>query len=130
MECGKESTAPYPDEAQLQAILGKEVYKAFSKGSKKLGTSRHKLFHGAYVSPAQVQPLLAAAYENVLAYLRQRFKVESVSPIANAPRSFAQYEYHGNFARMTDGSAPDLAVLESGRPTQTNVAIVPRPTNY
>lgn len=128
--CGKAAVSPFPDQARLEAILGSTAYKGLYRGSAKGGPVRNKLVHGSPVPADQILDLLEEAYNRVLDYFRQTFGLKSVGPIQNAPRSFTRWEYFAHYARMKDGTQPDIVRLDDGWPTQTSVELVDPPANY
>jgi hypothetical protein len=115
-ECGKQASSPFSDEGKLQAILGETAYKELYRGTAKRGPVRHKLLHGSGVPTGQILTLLQNAYEHFLGYMQQTYNLKSVKSMVNAPRSFTQFEYFADFGRMSDGSVPDIALLDGGWP--------------
>ncbi len=128
--CGKPAMSPFPDQARLETILGTTTYKGLYRGTHKGGAVRNKLLHGSAVSTEQILELLQDSYDHILAYLRQTYGLRSVRPIVNAPRSFTQWEYFAHFARLKDGSVPDIILLDEGWPAQSHVEWVDPPAIY
>lgn len=129
-ECGKPAVSPFPDKERLEQILGEASYKALYRGTKKGGAVRNKLMHGTVVPMMQVLGLTQNSYDRVLEYLRQTYGLKTVGSIANAPRSFTQWEYFAHYARLKSGAVPDLPLLDDGWPAQPDVDLINPPDSY